>query len=128
MLKVIKNILRGFTWWHSQTLNTQFFTWRKGIKVGQDKTGNIFYTSKDGIKRWVIFSGEAEASHVSAEWHGWLHHTWDELPTEKPLIKQAWQLEHISNKTGTVEAYAPVGSIKKATPEPRRDYEAWRPQ
>ena len=80
------------------------------------------------MKRWVIFSGEAEASYVSAEWHGWLHHTWDELPTEKPLIKQAWQLEHISNKTGTVEAYAPVGSIKKATPEPRRDYEAWRPQ
>ena len=82
---IIKTVLRCLTWWDSQTVNTQFFTWRNGIKVGQDSRGNVFYTSKDHAKRWVIFNGEAEASNVSPEWHGWLHHTWDELPTDKPL-------------------------------------------
>ena len=28
-------LLQFFTWWHGQTLNTRFHTWRKGERVGE---------------------------------------------------------------------------------------------
>ena len=121
-------LARVLTWWHGQTVGTQFYTWRNGKEIGRDQAGNIFYTSKDGTRRWVIFNGEAEASRVSPEWHGWLHHTWDEPPTEKPLPHNRWQKPHIANMTGTALAYAPRGSIRRPEPAPRQDYEAWTPE
>ena len=33
---ILNSLLRGVTWWNGQTLNTQLFTWRKGIKIGED--------------------------------------------------------------------------------------------
>ena len=65
-------ILRLITWWNSQTLGTQLFTWRNGVRVGEDEAGNAFYQTRDGKRRWVIYNGEAEASRVSPDWHGWL--------------------------------------------------------
>ena len=62
---ILNSLLRSVTWWNGQTLNTQFYTWRYGQKVGEDEQGNIFYQSKDGKRRWVIYNGEAEASRVS---------------------------------------------------------------
>ena len=53
---------RLLTWWNSQTLGTQIFTARKGVKVGEDDQGNIYYHTRDDKRRWVIFNGEAEAS------------------------------------------------------------------
>ena len=120
---------RIFTWWQGQTINTQIFTWRKGEKVGEDDLGNVYYRTADDSRRWVIFNGYAEASTVSPEWHGWLHRTWDEPPTEKQLPKQSWEKPHIPNLTGTAAAYAPPGSIRRAAdPAPRSDYEAWTPE
>ncbi len=124
----LKSILRVATWWNGSTLNTQLWTWRKGTEVGRDDIGNVYYTSADGARRWVMFNGEAEASRVAPEWHGWLHHTWDEPPTVRPLVHQPWEKPHIPNLTGTPAAYAPTGSIRRAQPEPRRDYEPWRPE
>ncbi len=121
-------LLRAFTWWNGQTLNTQIWTARKGVKVGEDSEGNVFYRTADDSRRWVIFNGEAEASRVSPDWHGWLHRTWDEPPTDKPLPHKAWQKPHQENLTGTVEAYAPAGSIRRADPVSRSDYEAWSPE
>ena len=121
-------ILRLLTWWNSQTIGTQLFTWRSGVRVGEDDEGNIFYQTKDGKKRWVIFNGEAEASRVSPDWHGWLHRTWDEPPSEKPLRHRAWEKAHLANLTGTPAAYAPSGSLRRPQPEPRQDYEAWSPE
>lgn len=125
---ILKSILRAVTWWDGQTLNTQLFTWRKGVKVGEDDSGNIFYESRDGKKRWVVFNGEVEASRVGPEWHGWLHHTWKEPPTKAPLARKDWEKPHQENLTGTAMAYAPTGSIRKSTPSPRQDYEAWSPE
>jgi NADH:ubiquinone oxidoreductase subunit len=122
------SILRVLTWWNGQTLNTQLFTWRKGVRVGEDELGNIFYENSDKSKRWVIFNGEIEASKISPDWHGWLHHTWDEPPTDKPLQHKSWQKPHQENLTGTLGAYAPAGSIRKAEPADRSDYEAWVPE
>ncbi len=124
---ILKSLLRAVTWWDGQTLNTQLWTWRNGTRVGEDAEGNIFYQTRDGKRRWVIYNGEAEASRVSPEWHGWLHHTWDEPPTKAPLSKKAWEKPHLENLTGTPAAYAPPGSIRRPDPEPRSDYEAWVP-
>jgi len=124
---ILNTLLRAATWWNGSTLNTQFYTWRKGKKVGEDAEGNSYYESEAG-KRWVMFNGLSEASRVSPEWHGWLHHTWDEPPTERPLPKKDWEKPHVENLTGTAAAYAPPGSIRKAEPVKRSDYEAWSPE
>ncbi len=119
---------RLLTWWNSQTLGTQLFTWRKGQKVGEDGQGNAYYQTADGKKRWIIYNGEMEASRVSPEWHGWLHFTWNEPPTKAPLPRKAWEKPHVENLTGTAAAYVPAGSILKPAPVARSDYEAWKPE
>lgn len=119
---------RALTWWNGQTLGTQLFTARRGVKVGEDDQGNVFYRSREGDKRWVIYNGESEASRISPDWHGWLHHTWDEPPSDKPLARKDWEKPHLPNLTGTAEAYAPPGSIRRAEPKSMSDYEAWRPE
>ncbi len=123
-----KSLLRAVTWWNGQTLNTQLWSWRKGVKVGEDAAGNRFFQTRDGKRRWVMFNGQPEASRVSPEWHGWLHHTWEEPPTEVPLPRKAWEKTHLPNLTGTPGAYAPQGSIRRADPADRSDYEAWVPK
>lgn len=125
---ILSSLGRVFTWWNGQTLNTQLWTWRHGVKVGEDAQGNVFYRNADDSRRWVIFNGEAEASRVVPEWHGWLHRTWDEPPTIRPLVQKAWQQPHLPNLTGTPAAHAPAGSIRRADPAPRTDYEAWTPK
>ena len=125
---IVSTLLRAATWWNGQTLNTQLFTWRRGVKVGEDDAGNMFYETKDRVKRWVIFNGEAEASRVSPDWHGWLHHTWDEPPTQTPLAHKTWEKPHQANLTGTVMAHAPAGSLRNTTPQSTSDYEAWVPE
>ncbi|MEM6679305.1 MAG: NADH:ubiquinone oxidoreductase subunit NDUFA12 [Pseudomonadota bacterium] len=118
------------TWWNGQTVGTRRFTSRHGEFVGKDEVGNAFYQTADGTRRWVIYNGESEASRVSPDWHGWLHHTWDEPPTEKPLQQFDWERPHMPNMTGTAMAYHPPGSV--LTPETRAktrgDYEAWQPE
>ena len=123
-----KFLLSFLTWWNSETLNTRFFTWRNGVKVGEDAQGNVFYRSKDGKRRWVIFNGEMEATRVSPDWHGWLHHTYDQPPTEAPLKHKPWEKPHLEILSGSDLAYAPPGSIRRGAPAERRDYEAWQPE
>ncbi|MEL6519114.1 MAG: NADH:ubiquinone oxidoreductase subunit NDUFA12 [Pseudomonadota bacterium] len=125
---ILRTLFRAVTWWDSQTLGTQLFTWRKGKRVGEDAQGNVFYQTADGSRRWVVFNGEAEASRISPDWHGWLHRTWDEPPTTAPLARKDWEKSHQENLTGTALAYAPPGSIRRPEPEPRSDYEAWQPE
>jgi len=125
---IVNSLLRAVTWWNSQTLNTQLYTWRKGVKVGEDDQGNIYYRTRDDKRRWVIFNGDMEASRVSPEWHGWLHHTWKLSPAEQPVERKSWEKPHQENLTGTAMAYAPTGSLRKADVQTRSDYEAWQPE
>lgn len=119
-----------FTWWNSATFGTLLFTSRKGVKVGEDDQGNIYYQEKNGKRRWVIYkNGPVEASRVPADWHGWLHYTIDDIPSEKPLPTKDWEKDHLPNLTGTADAYFPggaeqAGGTRAATTS---DYEAWRP-
>jgi len=116
------------------TIGTLIYTKLYGEKVGSDPFGNIYYqhrkTPPTGRrKRWVIYAGEAEASRVPPEWHGWLHHTFDAVPPDAGTPHQPWQKPHIPNMTGSPEAYRPPGHTLKGGHRAKGtgDYEPWTP-
>lgn len=122
-----------FTWWNGSTLSTRLYTTKHGRAVGEDSFGNKYYEDKNGVgpagkpRRWVIYNGEAEASKVPPEWHGWLHYILDEPPSSSYQPK-SWQKPHVENLTGTAQAHRPPGSILRPG---RRvnvasDYEPWQ--
>ena len=122
--------LRMFTWWNGQTLGTWFFTWRKGMRVGEDPFGNVYYRERRNDRRWVIYHGLADPTAVPPEWHGWLHHVVDTPPTEASLAEHPWLKPHRANLTGSPGAYRPKGSILTPEKRPRvsGDYDAWSPE
>ncbi|MGE3142221.1 MAG: NADH:ubiquinone oxidoreductase subunit NDUFA12 [Hyphomonadaceae bacterium] len=126
---------RIFTWWNGATIGALFDIGRRGRFVGEDEQGNKYYEERrpslDGRKRrYVIYSGLAEASRVPPDWHGWLHHTIELPPTEAPLPRKPWEKPHRPNLTGTVMAYRPPGSIARGgvRAPATGDYEAWSPE
>ena len=123
---IVSILLRAVTWWNGQTLNTQLFTWRKGVKVGEDDAGNMFYETKDSVKRWVIFNGESEATRVNPDWHGWLHYTVDETPDEANYQRRDWHQPHQINPTGTKDAHKPAGPADTASYA--SGYDSWKPE
>lgn len=125
--------LQFFTWWHGETLNTRFHTWRKGTKVGEDDAGNVYYQggmdSEGRVRRWVIYNGLVEASKIPPGWHGWMHHKVDTPPVDENYRPHEWQKPHIPNLSGTPFAYRPQGSTLRNEDRPRvtGDYDAWTP-
>ena len=126
-----------FTWWNGATIGALFTIRKRADFVGEDTLGNRYFeertnrTSYDGRRRrWIIYKGYAEASRVPAEWHGWLHYTFDEPPTVAPLKVRGWEKPHLPNLTGTPYAYRPAGSIVGAGERAKAvgDYEAWTPE
>lgn len=113
MLKTLKQV---FTWWNGNTINTKFFTWRKGVKIGEDEFGNVYYEGdmhKDGYpKRWVIYKNYSDASSIAPGWHGWIHHRVDIAPSQEIYVPYEWQKPHLINYTGTKLAYYPEKSCK----------------
>jgi NADH:ubiquinone oxidoreductase subunit len=123
-----------FTWWNGATLGARYDIGRRAGFVGKDEQGNQYFEEKrpslDGRKRrWVIYHGLAEASRVPPDWHGWLHHTFEEPPTIAPLKKKAFEKPHRPNLTGTIHAYRPPGSLARGGERAPAtgDYEAWKP-
>ena len=124
------------------TLGTILFTWLKGELVGADQFGNRYYREKrhralkrgggreSRERRWVIYNGEPEASRVPPEWHGWLHHTYSEVPPDAGRKKYPWQKDHVPNLTGTPDAYRPPGSVLRGghRAPAAGDYEPWTPE
>lgn len=119
-----------FAWWTGRPLATRILTATKGRLVGEDDYGNKYYETRDGSRRWVLYSGDVEASKVPADWHGWLHKTYDAPPTKEPLPTKSWEKPHQPNMTGTEDAYRPKGSAHTESARPRvsGDYEAWSPK
>jgi NADH:ubiquinone oxidoreductase subunit len=117
------------------SISTRIYTWLRGEFMGRDPFGNRYYRLRAGTRaggrdrRWVIYSGEAEASKVPPAWHAWLHHTIDQPPSDAELAPYAWVKAHEPNPTGTDSAYRPQGHLLSGG---RRvpgtgDYEPWRP-
>lgn len=121
-------------WWKNATVGTRFDVNRRAIFIGEDEWGNKFYEEKKPSqekrkRRYIIYNGAAEPSRVSADWHGWLHHTFDKPPTEEPLEKKSFEQPHQPNLTGTLMAYKPKGSLARQDDRTKTasDYEAWDP-
>ncbi len=116
------------------TIGTKLYTMFNGECVGSDAEGNRYFQVKRAPKsgrrkRWVMYKGEAEASRVPPEWHAWLHHTIDHLPTAKPRPVKPWQKPYQPNRTGTTAAYQPPGHDYAGGKRDRAtgDYVSWRP-
>ncbi len=124
-----------FSWWGGNTWGTRYTIWKCAKKVGQDDLGNIYYEQTNGVgplgvpRRFVVYKSMSEASLVPPEWHGWLHYTVDEKPTDVAYAAKPWQKAHQPNMTGTAGAYRPAGSILSTAKRPKAtgDYKPWRP-
>ena len=127
-----------FTWWDGATIGTMLAAARGFDKVGTDGMGNVYYrakrkaslgTSASDERRWVIYNGANDASRVPPEWHGWLHHTYDELPESHLPPARIWEAEPEPNRTGTAAAYRPQGALERGGKRARAtaDYQAWTP-
>ncbi len=126
-----------FSWWNGATIGVLFTLWRRGRFVGADDYGNRYFEARDAKdsydnrkRRWVTYTGYAEASKVPPEWHGWLRYTFDEPPTVEPLPRRSWEKDHLPNLSGTVHAWLPPGSIGREGERPHAtgDYQAWKPE
>ncbi len=131
-MKMLKQML---TWWTGQTINTMFYTWRKGELVGTDELGNKYFRARSAVpdsipeRRWVVYTGYSEASQVPPGWHGWMHHRVEHPPQDERYTAFEWQKPHLENATGTRAAYRPSGSIAGgAVIKPAPDYVAWKPE
>ena len=134
---VENNVLKAiFTWWGGATIGARLQIGRGGKLVGEDETGNKYYETVDPKwnydghnRRFVIYNGYADASKVSPDWHGWLHHTFAEPPTRAPLRRKVWEKDHQPNLTGTIWAWRPKGAISRGgqRAEAAGDYEPWTP-
>lgn len=133
MMRLLKTL---FTWWNGTTVGTWWFTSKRGVLVGHDEQGNRYYEERKagqaaGFKRrWVIYNGYVEASRISADWHGWLHYTFDEPPVQEPFAVKPWEKASVPNMTGTKDAYHPGGSLWESGQRVKGtgDYEAWVPE
>jgi|TARA_R100001244_G_scaffold86820_1_gene66252 NADH:ubiquinone oxidoreductase subunit len=130
------NILaKIFTWWDGATIGTSLFSARNGKAVGEDVLGNKYYQAKKpgsghpAGQRWVIYNGANDASRVPPEWHGWLHHSFDEIPESYLPPARIWEKEPSGNLTGTAQAYRPAGALEKGGHRAAAtgDYESWNP-
>ena len=105
-----------FTWWNSQTLGTFIYTLFFGKYVGKDDLGNKYYENKRKQRRWVIYSGEINASKITADWYSWIHHISNTTPEEKKLEKFSWQKPHEENKTGRAVCMAKILPVNSTIP------------
>jgi len=125
-----------FTWWDGATIGTLFNSAMTGELVGTDAQGNRYYRGKkpksvDGReRRWVIYNGANDASRVPAEWHGWLHGSFDGTPESNLPPPRVWEADYTPNATGTVAAYRPQGALERGGRRAAAtgDYEAWSPE
>ena len=123
-----------FTWWNGATVGTLLDSSHHGEHVGTDAQANRYYRSKklgpDGrARRWVIYNGANDASRVPAEWHGWLHKTYDGVPESFLPPPRIWEAEFTPNRTGTDQAYRPQGALERGGRRAHAtgDYQAWSP-
>ncbi len=125
-----------FTWWDGATIGTALWSRINGDHVGTDHMGNRYFRSTkkrdpNGLdRRWVIYDGANDASRVPAEWHGWLHHSYDDVPQSHLPPPRIWEVDYTPNATGTAQAYRPDGSIAKGGKRAPAvgDYNAWTPE
>ncbi len=118
MLTILKKI---FTWWNRDTFGTRIKTIFTGKLVGKDSFGNKYYENKKG-KRWIIYSGEIDATKIPVEWYSWMHFTQNKIEKKHELKKYDWQKPHQHNLTGTNESYYPYKNKNVL----KKKYKSWK--
>jgi NADH:ubiquinone oxidoreductase subunit len=119
-----------FTWWNGATVGTSLFTRLNGREVGRDEAGNVYYEhKKNPRRRWVIYSGDNDASRVGPGWQLWLRGTIDDLPEQSLPPARSFQKPPVHNLTGTMAAFRPDGALGsgKTRPASTGDYQPWTP-
>ena len=123
-----------FTWWDGATIGTLLNSAMKGEHVGTDAQGNRYFRTRkpDAFgreRRWVIYDGANDASRVPAEWHGWLHGSFEDVPESNLPPPHIWEVDYTPNATGTALAYRPAGALERGGKRAAAtgDYEAWSP-
>jgi NADH:ubiquinone oxidoreductase subunit len=129
-----------FTWWNGATIGTMINSGLTGEQVGTDAQGNCYYRAKKlraagqpgagTERRWVIYAGANDASRVPAEWHGWLHNSYDGVPDSYLPPARIWEVDYTPNATGTTAAYRPAGALERGGKRAKAtgDYVAWSPE
>ena len=123
-----------FTWWDGATIGTSLHSAFTGEHVGTDAQGNRYFRAKKRLpdgreRRWVIYNGANDASRVPAEWHGWLHGSFDGVPESNLPPPRIWEVDYVPKATGTAQAYRPQGALERGGVRAGAtgDYEAWSP-
>lgn len=118
-----------FTWWDGTKPGTRWHVRRHGREVGRDSLGNVYYASKKGDRRWIVYQGENDASRIPPEWYSWLHHLIGGPPDEALPPPPKFLREPVPNLTGTPGAYRPAGALERGGERQAAsgDYEAWVP-
>jgi len=101
---------------------------KHGELVGEDKFGNKYYENNDYFylrNRWFRpsdkYGYDYDATNIPPEWHRWMHHGTDIVPSRQPRNVERWQTyEDPTTKTGTLQKYVPY-----TTTEPK--IQPWTP-
>ncbi|KAM0752409.1 NDUFA12-domain-containing protein [Meredithblackwellia eburnea MCA 4105] len=123
ILRVVENFrqvgFRGF-WRQLQYIGDT----KAGTFVGEDQHGNKYYQNLNETiwrHRWVDYSShDFNASQVPPEWHAWLTHIRQDVPTADPIMIQShqpWQRAHFENITGTRGAFKTYSTTKPKVTE-----------
>lgn len=118
-----------FTWWEGATIGAGLSIRSRGREVGRDHHGNVYYRSRKGDRRWVIYNGINDASRIPPEWYAWMHKQIDDVPDKALPPAPKFLAEPVPNLTGTPFAYRPSGSLERGGRRQAAsgDYQAWTP-
>jgi len=118
-----------FTWWDGASLGTVLFNWSRGQKVGEDSFGNLYMSTKNGDRRWVMYKGSNDVSRIPPEWYAWLTRQIDDVPDRSLPPPPPFLKDPIPNLTGTPLAYRPSGALEQGGRRQAAsgDYQAWTP-
>jgi len=119
-----------FTWWDGATIGAGRHIRRHGRSVGEDANGNVYYQSKKGDRRWVIYNGANDASRITPDWYAWMHKQIDDVPDVALPPAPKFLADPVANLTGTPFAYSPSGALDGGGRRQAAagDYQAWTPE
>lgn len=123
-------LANAFTWWNGASWGTSIVTRARGEQVGTDEAGNVYYRHRDNpARRWVIYKGSNDSSHVPPAWNAWLRGTIDDIPDKALPPRRKFERAPTPNLTGSDKAWRPAGSMRRGGDRQLAtgDYTAWTP-
>ena len=98
------------------SIGTILYSYFYGKKIGEDQTGNKFFTHKKiENKRWVLYKNMVDPTILDVKWQIWLT---NKNSKENPIKNEGsftWQKKKKANLTGTESSYHPIDNNKPAS-------------